>query len=364
MLENEQDYIRTDPEQLKAAVTGLLKRYQVPEDHARLVSDVLVAADLRGIESHGVGRLNSYYLQRLKKGLTKPDPEIKTIADLGATFVLDADNGLGHPPSYQAMEKCIELAERYGVGLGGVRNSNHFGIAGYYSMMALEKDMIGICMCNTQPAILPTYSRKKLLGTNPISIAVPAGDQYPYVLDMATSIVPLGKLQVHQRLGLPIPEGWGADGKGKTTTDPVAALEVGGLYPLGGPAETAGYKGYGLAAAIDIFSGVLTGTGFLTGVLPAQKSTEPCSIGHFMGAIKVDAFMEPGAFKERMDAFIHNLQNAPLAEDCEKIYVAGEKEFLQWEENMKKGAPVLPAVWSELLELCREHDLTPPEAFS
>ena len=360
MAEQEQTYIRTESEPLKEILTKLLMHYRVPEKDARVVSDVLVAADLRGIESHGVSRLISYYISRLKTGLIKADPAIKLTANQGATFQIDADNGLGHPPSYQAMEKCLELAEKYGVGMGSVKNSNHFGIAGYYSMMALEKNMIGICLSNAQPAILPTYAKQKVLGTNPISVAAPAGDKLPFVLDMATSIVPLGKIQVGARKKISIPEGWGADQEGHTTTDPAAVIEGGGLYPLGGPSETAGYKGYGLAAVVDIFAGVLSGSGFLSAVLNPNKSTDPCAVGHFMAAVKIDAFMEQETFKERMDAFIEELKTAPRIEGQEEVFVAGEKEFFKWEENQQKGVPILENVWEELTALCRELNVNPP----
>ncbi len=361
MAEQEQSYVRIEEEPLKQLVVELLKHYRVPENDAQIVSDVLVTADLRGIESHGVSRLLSYYISRLKTGYMKAEPAVKITANQGATFQVDADNGLGHPPSYRAMEKCLDLAEKYGVGLGSVKNSNHFGIAGYYSMMAIERGMIGICLSNAQPAILPTYARQKHLGTNPISVAAPAGDKLPFVLDMATSIVPLGKIQVSARKNISIAEGWGADHTGYTSTNPAAVLEGGGLYPLGGPAETAGYKGYGLAAVVDIFSGVLSGSGFLTSVLNPLKNDDPCQVGHFMAVVKINAFMEEEVFKNRMDAFIEELKTASKMEGQKEIFVAGEKEFYTWEENRQKGVPVLENVWEELTVLCRELNVSMPE---
>ena len=354
------NYIRVGEEDLKTAIAAILKRNGVPSDQAAIVGDVLVAAELRGIETHGVGRLKSYYIWRLQNGYMNPEPKLQVERNYGATFVLDADNGLGHPACHAAMKRCIELAEQYGVGMGGVKNSNHYGIAGYYSMMALEKNMIGVCLTNAQPLIIPTYSKRRLLGSNPISIAVPAGKEPAFVLDMATSVVPYGEIQVHKRKKMAIPQNWGADSRGKPTTDPSAVINGGGLLPLGGSAADAGYKGYGLSAAVDILSGVLTGASFLSSALSSQESADPCGIGHFVAAVKTEAFIDPDEFKTRMDSFIKELKSAPLADDCERIYVAGEKEFMQWEENRKNGVPVHETVWEELIEMCHENDVNPP----
>lgn len=364
-MEQEQGhYLRIAADDLKRTAAGLLMKQGVSRDDAALVGEVLAAADLRGIESHGVGRLDSYYLSRLRQGLINPRPRIQTINDFGATFLLDNDNGLGHPACYRAMQKCIALARKFGIGIGGVRNSNHFGIAGYYSMMALEEGMIGICISNSQPLVIPTCSSKKILGTNPFSIAVPAGRERPFVLDMATSVVPLGKIQVHSRKGLGIPCGWGADSRGRSTLDPAAVIEGGGLYPLGGAPETAGYKGYGLAAAIDIFSGVLSGANFLSGVLSAQDSSKACNVGHFTAAINIEAFADKDSFGERMEVFIKELKEAPLAAGCDQIYVAGEKEFIQWDKNIMEGVPLHEKVWSELTALCKENGIRPPQVLT
>ncbi len=358
------DYVKVPAPELKLFAAKLLEKYHVPPSHAEIVSDILVAADLRGVESHGMARLYDYYLFRLEKGYMNPKPNLSMKKNFGATFLLDGDNGLGHVACHMAMEKCIELAKKYGVGMGGVKNSNHFGIAGYYSMMALQEGMIGICVSNSQPLVMPTYAKKRLLGTNPISLAFPAGESRPFVLDMATSVVPKGKIDVHKRKELTVPREWGADNLGLPTDDPGKILEGGGLFPLGGPAETAGYKGYGLSAAVDILSGVLTGSSFLAGVLNATQRPEPCGVGHFVTAMHVDAFMDLEEFKGRMDQFVEELRTAPLAEGCDHIYIAGEKEFARWEENMKEGVPVHKKVWTQLLGLCSQHGFTPPETVS
>ena len=364
MQKEAKDYVKVPASALKKIAAELLEEYNVPASHASIVSDVLVTADLRGVESHGVGRLFPYYISRLKQGYMNPRSSLHITREFGATFNLDGENGLGHVACHKAMKKCIDLARKFGVGLGGIYNSNHFGIAGYYSMMALQEEMIGICISNSQPLALPTFSKKRLLGTNPFSIAVPAGKSKPFVLDMATSVVPLGKVEVCRRKEINVPSEWGADSQGKPTSDPKQIMEGGGLFPLGGPAETAGYKGYGLSAAIDILSGVLTGSSFLASVFNARVSSEPCGVGHFIAALQVDAFMDLEEFKERMDRFIEELKTAPLAEGCDKIYIAGEKEFMQWEQNMKDGVPVHKKVWEELTSLCSQHNLKLPEVYT
>jgi len=362
LSEREEDskYLRVPALALKRLVAGLLEKYDVPPADAGIVSDVLVDADLRGVESHGVGRLLPYYIFRFQNGYMNSRPNLQVARSFGAVFNLDGDNGLGHVACHHAMQKSIELANKFGVGVGGIKNSNHFGIAAYYAMMALREGMIGICLSNSQPLTLPTYSRKRLLGTNPVSIAIPAGKSQPFVLDMATSVVPIGKIEVYRRKNLQVPPVWGADSQGNATPDPGKIFEGGGLFPLGGPAETAGYKGYGLSAAIDLLSGVLTGSNFLASVLNARVHPDPCGVGHFVAALKVEAFMDLEEFKERVDQFITELKNAPLAEGCDRIYIAGEKEFQQWEENMKNGVPVHEKVWADLSSLCAKHDMEIP----
>ncbi len=361
MVKEAKDYVKVPAPALKKIAAELLEEYNVPPSHAHIVSDVLVTADLRGVESHGIGRLFPYYISRLQQGYMNPQSSPHITRNFGATFNMDGENGLGHVACHAAMRKCIDLAREFGIGLGGIKNSNHFGIAGYYSMMALQEGMIGICISNSQPLALPTFSKKRLLGTNPFSIAVPAGKAQPFVLDMATSVVPIGKIEVSRRKGIKVPPEWGADSRGRATSDPAQIFEGGGLFPLGGPEETAGYKGYGLSAAIDILSGVLTGSSFLAGVLNARVSPEPCGVGHFVAALQVEAFMDMSEFKERMNQFIEELKTAPLADGCDKIYIAGEKEFSQWEQNMKDGVPVHRKVWEELTALCSKHNIKLPE---
>lgn len=358
-----QEYVRVSADDLKRVVTEALQAYDVPSGDADIAAEVLVSADLRGVESHGVARLIPYYLSGLELGHIKSRPQSRIVSDLGAAFTLDADNGLGHPACHKTMQECISRAAEFGISVGGVRNSNHFGIAGYYAMMALDAGMIGICLTNSRPLVMPTRTRKAILGTNPISVAVPAGRHRPFVLDMATSVVPIGKIQVHARNDRSIPPTWGTDCAGYPTEDPEDIIDGGGLFPLGGPEETSGYKGYGLAAMVDIFSGVLTGASFLAGVL-SGSDPEPAGVGHFVAALRIDAMIDSNEFSQRMDRFIEELKTAPLAEGYENVLVAGEKEFDAWDRNSADGVPVHAGVLAEIAALGDRLDISLPTGWN
>ena len=334
---NEQAIVSADD--LRAYVVCFLRRFDVPEEDARIAADVLVMADLRGIESHGVIRLQSYYGTRLQRGLIDPHAPLTVLNETPATLALDGGNGLGQPIAYRAMTRCIEKAQESGAAFVSVRNSNHFGIAGYYAMMAPPHHLIGLSFTNSQPLVVPTYGRQAMYGTNPISIAVPTRNERPFVLDMATSVVPIGRVTVYKEKGLPLPLGWGVDAEGTLTTDPNAVLKGGAVMPLGGPAEHAGYKGYGLAVMVDILCGVLSGAGF--GLHVGQpKATGQANVGHFFAAIRVDAFRDRDAFTAEMDAMIRELKESPKAKGEERIYIAGEKEYELAETRQQHGIPL------------------------
>ncbi|MGI6208028.1 MAG: Ldh family oxidoreductase [Anaerolineae bacterium] len=346
---------RVDAKKLERLVSDLLVAAEVPREDADIVAWVLVKTDLRGVESHGTARLSYYYLHNARQGLINRRPNVTVVSEGPSSLVVDADNGLGHPVSYRTMKRCIEKAKQTGICAATVRHSNHFGAAGIYAMMALEEDMLGLALTNSQPLAIPTYGRKRLLGTNPISLAAPAGNSLPFVLDMATSVVPIGRIEVYQRRGEPVPLGWGADGEGRVTSDPDRIMDGGGLFPLGGPAETGGYKGYGLAAMVDILCGVLSGAAFLTGVLPPKLDrTGPADVGHFFLALDIAAFRPIDEFKAAMDAFIRELQESPKAAGADRIYVAGEKEFMQEQERLQLGIPLNPKVEEDLRGMCQE----------
>lgn len=325
------------------------RKLGVSEEHAKTAAEILIAADLRGVSSHGIIRLHSYYGSRILKGLIDPASPYTTIRETPATLLIDGGNGLGMVVSQFAMEAAIDKAHHNGAAFVTVRNSNHFGIAGYYAMMALPHDMIGICFTNAQPLVAPTYGRTRIIGTNPIAVAAPALHEKPYVLDMATSIVPIGKITVYDKAGESIPEGWGVDKKGAITTSPSEVLQGGALLPLGGSDIMRGYKGYGLGLMVDIFSGVLSGAAFGPAV-GAPGREEPANVGHFFAAIDISAFRDVQAFKSDLDQLIHTLKEAPKAVGEDRIYIHGEKEFELYEHNLQHGVPILAEVVKGLRE--------------
>jgi L-2-hydroxycarboxylate dehydrogenase (NAD+) len=349
-------------EDLKQYIIHYFIRWAVPAEDAAIAADVLLSADARGVDSHGVIRLNSYYGSRLRKGLINPLSPITILKETPTTLAIDGNNGLGHPLGVKAMQRCIEKASTIGLAFATVRNSNHYGIAGYYAMMALPHDMIGISFTNSGPLVAPTHGRKAMLGTNPIAVAVPALSQRPFVLDMATSIVPIGRVTVYQKEGKPIPAGWGVNSKGVITEDPSQVIDGGALMPLGGSEIMRGYKGYGLALLVDIFAGVLADAGFSDNVT-GSSSNEPAKVGHFFGAIKIDAFREINGFKQSMDELLVKLKTSPKAEDEERIYIHGEKEFENADRSAMEGVPLSETTVSILkktgLEDGVEFDLIP-----
>jgi LDH2 family malate/lactate/ureidoglycolate dehydrogenase len=290
-------------------------------------------------------------------------PQIEIVHETTTTALLDGGAGLGQPISVRAMGLAIEKAHQGATGFVAVRNSNHYGIAGYYAMMALEKDMIGISMTNSATLVVPTFGRDAMLGTNPISVAAPAGEELPYVLDMATSTVPRGKLEVYNRQEKPLPTGWATDEHGVPTDDAGRVLQNmlaragGGLSPLGGAGELfGGHKGYGLALLVDVLCGVLPGAGFANNIYPktAQGEPLPANVGHFFGALRVDAFRPLEEFKATMDDIIGRLRNSPKAKDEEHIYVAGEKEFEMEKEHRVNGVILEPKVVTDLKAIAGE----------
>lgn len=356
-----ENYERFQADELRMFCSKALQKLGVSSEDARRVADVLVEADLRGIDSHGVARM-SRYVTGIQQGMMRPHAKPRVVHETSVTATIDADAGLGQPVSYRAMKLAITKAREHSAGFVAVKNSNHYGIAGYYAMMALAEDMIGICTTNTEILVVPTFARNSMLGTNPIAIAVPAGKERPCVVDMATSTVPRGKLEVYARLEKLIPLNWATDERGLATDDPARVLQNfvkrsgGGLLPLGGASEeTGGHKGYGLALAVEIFSAVLPGAFYSNLVYPKDKDGKPLpsGIGHFFGAMRIDAFRSKDEFKRDMDDLIHRLKNAPKAEGAERIYIHGEKEFEQAEQLAKQGIPLNPKVVEELNNIAK-----------
>ncbi len=326
-----------------------MEKLGVPADDAEIVGDILIEADLRSVSSHGLIRLSSYYGNRLKAGYMNPKTVTKVIKETDTTIVFDGGNGLGQVNGYRAMTSCIEKARISNIAIATVNKSNHYGIAGYYAMMALPHDMIGISMTNSQPLQAPAFGRTAVLGTNPIAVAAPSDKEYPYVLDMATSVVSIGKIKVFEKKGEKIPMGWGIDDDGAVTGDPkkVQSGGPGALLPLGSTEELRSYKGYGLALLVDILCGALSGSAILTDVgFPHEPKAS--DVGHFFMAIKVDAFRPILDFKSQIDYMVKLLKDSPRAKGQDTIYIAGEKEYLAAEENRAKGVPLLDKIVEEL----------------
>jgi L-2-hydroxycarboxylate dehydrogenase (NAD+) len=357
-----QTEIRVQSKPLIDFCIRVFRKLGVQEEDARITADVLVTADLRGIESHGVARVRRY-VDGIRKGTMLVNATVKVVSESPATALIDAGGGLGQPVAHRAMEMAIQKADKLGAGFVTVRNSNHYGIAGYYAMMALEHDCIGMSMTNADVLVVPTFGKDAMLGTNPIAVAAPADKERPFVLDMATSTVPRGKLEVYDRLGKPLPPGWATDEHGAETSDAHRVLENfktragGGLLPLGGAGELlSGYKGYGLAAWVDIFSGVLSGAAFATLISPVTPDGRllASNVGHFFGAWRVDSFRPLDEFKKSMDEFQQLLKNAPKVEGQERIYIPGEKEYEKTELYFREGIPLNPKVEEDLKAIARE----------
>ena len=335
------DTLRFRAQDLENYIVRFLTAYEVPEDEARITAEVLTMADLRGIHTHGITQLHVYYGDRLRKGIIKPKCSYEVAAETQNTLSLDAKDGLGQPAGVYAMRRCIEKAEENSVGIATVRNSNHFGFAGYYAMLALEQEMIGISLTNSQPLVTPTYGKECILGTNPISLAVPVEKKRPYVLDMATSIASMGKVRIAEIKGERVPEGYGVDAEGEISTDPSVIINKGGLLPLGGTAEMSGYKGYGLAVLVDILSGVLSGGSYATKIgRRISPVLSKISVGHFFMALNIEAFRPLFDFKRDMDELIDLLVESPKVAGEERIFIHGEKEFEREEEYRRDGIPL------------------------
>lgn len=358
------DYKQIRIADLERFVVEVMKNLNVPEEDAKIVADVLIRADRRGIESHGVARLRRY-VNGIKNGLMNPNPSIKIIKETPVSMVVDGDAGLGMVVTYKTMKKCIEKAKENYMCFAAIRNSNHYGIAGYYSLMALEAGMIGLSVTNAAPLVVPTFGRDAVLGTNPISFSVPANKERPFLLDMATSTVPRGKLEVYNRMGKKLPLSWATDELGKPTDDAAKVLENlktrkgGGLLPLGGgEEETGGHKGYGLAMLVDIMSGVFSGGAF--GLDVYGKKNAPPNVCHFIGAIRADTFIAPEDLKDGMDRLIRMVKNAPKREGKDRIFVHGEKEFENEERNVET-VPLYVKVYEDLMALAEEFGINPLE---
>jgi LDH2 family malate/lactate/ureidoglycolate dehydrogenase len=348
------DYRRSTESRLKPFVAAILVASGIAPDDAAIVADVLVASDLRGIESHGVARLESFYVDRLRAGRLEPAPRVTTVRETDTSLLVDAGNGLGHPVAKRTMDAVIAKAKTHGAAFGTVRNSNHYGIAGYYAMMALDHDLIGMASTNTVRLGAPTYGKEMMLGTNPLAYAIPAKNEPAFVLDFATTTVPRGKLEVYERKGKPLEAGWAIDADGRETTFPQAALR-GALLPLGGlGVDNGGHKGYGLGLLVDILCGVLSGGTFGSDAPLPSDGAVPGAISHWFAAFRIDGFRDVDAFKADMDRELRDFKNSAKAPGHDRIYVAGEIEHEKTLEHRAHGIPIHVKVWDGLERLATE----------
>ncbi len=333
-------------------------------EHATLAADVLLLSDLRGIDSHGVARLTGY-VRLWEKERINPTPNIRIVHETPTTATVDGDAGLGLVVAPFAMQIAIKKAEQYGSGWVAIRNSNHFGIAGYHALMAVEKDMIGFAMTNASPLVTPTFSNERMLGTNPMCYAFPAGKYPPVVVDMATSAAANGKLEIAQRSGKKVPEGWIQDASGNNTTDPHALKDGGSLLPLGSDREHGSHKGFGLSATVDILSAVLSGANYGPWVPPFVAFLEPADnpvgkgIGHFLGAMRVDGFRPVNEFKDHLDNWVARFKSASAIDPNQKVIIPGEPENEAEIDRRKNGIPIVDAVVRDLNELAVKLKVSP-----
>ncbi len=338
---------RIPVEVLRQFMVDVFKAQGVSDEDADICAEVLITSDLRGIESHGIGRLG-YYYERIQAGIQFPTAQMEIVKETETTALIDGHHGMGHPTAYRSMQLAIRKARAYGIGGVAVRNATHFGIAGYYPLMAAKEGMVGMAFTNARPSIAPTFSTEPMLGTNPIAFAAPSDLGFPFCYDGATSITQRGKIEVAARAEKPVPEGWviGADGTMMTDSDAIlAALPKfqAALLPLGGQTETlAGYKGYGLATIVEILSAGLSGGPFMKDLLGYNEdgTKRPHMLGHFFLAIDVAHFVPLSLFKSIVGNMSRALQDARKAPGEARIYVAGEKEHEKEAEIREKGVPV------------------------
>lgn len=349
--------------QLRTFTEQIFQSIGCSEADARLAADVLISADLRGVDSHGVARLPGY-IRLFDHGRLNPKPIIRIVHESPSTAVVDGDRGLGLVVGPWAMRVAIDKAQQAGTGWVAVRNSNHFGIAGYHALMAVEHNMIGQAMTHAAPLVAPTFSLDKLLGTNPIAVAIPALTEPPFLADFASTAVAYGKLEILQRKGQPAPLGWAQDANGEPTTDPNPLPKGGALLPLGSDREHGSHKGYGLGAIVDIFSGVLSGANYGPWVPPFatagfMQANEGVGIGtgHFFGAMRIDAFRPADEFKQHMDIWIQRFRSAKAIEG-HRVLIPGDPEREMEAERLANGIPVVEPVLKSLEELGERFGIT------
>ena len=358
-LEKYKDAAFVSFDKLEHFMEETLKGIGIPASDAAIITDVLIESDKRGIDSHGLGRLKPIYIDRIDDGILNPVTRITTISDKATATVLDGNDGMGHVIGHKAMEIAIEKARKFGMGMVAVRNSSHYGIAGYYATMATSEGMIGITGTNARPSIAPTFGTENMLGTNPLTIGLPTDEEFPFVIDAATSVSQRGKIEVYGRAGKEIPPGWVIGEDGQTRTDTASILKdltrgTAALLPLGGiGTDGAGYKGYGYATAVEILSAALAEGSFMKDLTGKDENgaKRPYHLGHFFISINPDFFLGKETFRRVAGNILRALRASRKAPGEERIYTAGE---LEWEARgfrMKYGCPVPPSLQSVIHNL-------------
>lgn len=359
-LESSNDIVYMEVNLLRDFIKDVFINLDVPEGHAEIITKVLISSDLRGIDSHGIQRCKMYY-DRIKEGIYNPKTNIKIIRDDKTTAVLDGGCGMGHVIAYLAMRLAIEKAKKYGLGAVAVRNSTHFGIAGYYSLMAIKEGMIGFVTTNTRPAVPPTFGIEPMLGTNPLTYGAPTDEDFPFLIDCATSIIQRGKVEVYNRLHKPLPDGLIISSNGNSKTDPSVILNKlvnrsAALLPLGGKGEdTSGHKGYGYATFAEILSSALQDGTYLKDTAGTVESGQKrLKVGHFFLAINVQNFIPLERFKEISGNIMRELRSSKKAPGKNRIYTAGEKEHNNEVERKKTGIPLNKSLQKDIKIMQKE----------
>lgn len=335
---------------------GVFKAIGCSDTDADTATRSLLNADLRGVDSHGVARLSGY-IRLVEAGRANPKANITLVHETPSTAVVDGDAGMGLVVAPHAMKIAIEKAKNVGTGWVSVQNSNHFGIGATHAMLALEHDMIGISMTNASALVAPTFSKERLLGTNPICVAVPAGNEPPFVADLATTTAANGKLEILQRKNEEAPDGWIQDREGRNSNDPHELKKGGALLPLGGTRQNGSHKGYALSSIVDIFSAVLSGANYgpwvppFPAYVPIPENMPGKGIGHFFGAMRIDAFRPADEFKKHMDHWITRFRNAIPVHEEQKVLIPGDPEREMETERKYNGIPLLDPVFEDLQKI-------------
>ena len=346
---------------MEAFMKDVFKGVGVPAPDAAVCADVLITADKLGIDSHGVSRLKPIYYDRIKQGIQLAKTRFEIVKETPTTAVIDGHNGMGHVISVRAMNMAIKKAKKYGLGMTAVRNSTHYGIAGYHALLAAKAGMIGITGTNARPSVAPTFGVENMLGTNPLTFAIPTDEKFPFLLDCATSITQRGKIEVYAKLGKKMPKGWVIDSKGNSKTDSVAVLKdlvagTAALAPVGGIGEElGGYKGYGYCAVVEILSAALQQGAYMKMLLGVKDGKKvPYPLGHFFLAINIGAFTTLRSFKKIAGGILRELRASKKMPGAKRIYTAGEKEYLNWLYRKNKGVPVNGETQKEVLAMQAE----------